>query len=46
MSNWASAIHRLRRRYGQLLRAAIADTVGAEADIEDEIRHLFAALAA
>lgn len=41
-----SAIHRLRRRYGQLLREAIADTVAAEADIEDEIRHLFAALAA
>lgn len=41
-----SAIHRLRRRYGQMLREAIADTVVGEAAVEDEIRHLFAALTA
>lgn len=41
-----SAIHRLRRRYGQLLRAQVADTVREPGDVEDEIRHLFAALAA
>lgn len=41
-----SAIHRLRRRYAELLRAAVADTVGSSADVDDEIRHLFAALAA
>lgn len=40
-----SAIFRLRRRYAELLRAAVADTVGADADVDDEIRHLFASLA-
>jgi RNA polymerase sigma factor (sigma-70 family) len=40
-----SAIHRLRRRYAGLLRSAVANTVPASADVEDEIRHLFAALA-
>jgi RNA polymerase sigma-70 factor (ECF subfamily) len=38
------AIHRLRRRYRDLLRAAIAETVADEVEIEDEIRDLFAAL--
>jgi RNA polymerase sigma-70 factor (ECF subfamily) len=38
------AIHRLRRRYRDLLRATIAETVADEAEIEDEIRDLFAAL--
>ncbi len=38
------AVHRLRRRYGELLRAEIADTVEWEADVDDELRHLFAAL--
>lgn len=41
-----SAIHRLRRRYAELLRAAVAETVPSAADVEDEIRHLFATLAA
>lgn len=41
-----SAIHRLRRRYGQLLRQHVANTVRAPAEVEDEIRHLFAALSA
>jgi RNA polymerase sigma-70 factor (ECF subfamily) len=40
-----SAIHRLRRRYAQLLRAAVADTVHSSADVDEEIRHLFATLA-
>jgi RNA polymerase sigma factor (sigma-70 family) len=31
---------RLRRRYGELLRAEIAATVSSLADIDDEIRHL------
>jgi RNA polymerase sigma-70 factor (ECF subfamily) len=34
------AAHRLRRRYGQLLRAAIAETVSNEADLIDEMRYL------
>jgi RNA polymerase sigma factor (sigma-70 family) len=38
------AIHRLRRRYGLLLREEIAATVGDEAQIEGEIRDLFSAL--
>jgi RNA polymerase sigma-70 factor (ECF subfamily) len=38
------AIHRLRRRYGVVLREEIAATVRDVAEIEDEIRALFAAL--
>ena len=38
------AVHRLRRRYGLLLREEIAATVGDAAQIDDEIRTLFAAL--
>jgi len=38
------ALHRLRRRYGELLRSEIADTVASHAEVEDEIRHLFASL--
>jgi RNA polymerase sigma-70 factor (ECF subfamily) len=34
------AVHRLRRRYRQLLRAAIADTVTDETDCDDEMRYL------
>lgn len=39
------AAHELRRRYRDLLRAEIARTVATEAEVDDEIRHLFAALA-
>jgi RNA polymerase sigma-70 factor (ECF subfamily) len=39
------AVHRLRRRYRDLVREAIAATVADEADVEGEIRDLFAALA-
>jgi DNA-directed RNA polymerase specialized sigma24 family protein len=38
------AVHRLRRRYRDLVREAIAATVGDGVDVEDEIRDLFAAL--
>lgn len=38
------AVHRLRNRYGLLLREEIAATVDDEAQIDDEIRSLFAAL--
>ncbi|MFC1529735.1 RNA polymerase sigma factor [Gemmatimonadota bacterium] len=34
------AIHRLRKRYRDLLRAAIAETVSNEADLDDEMRYL------
>jgi len=40
------AVHRLRRRYRQLLRDEIARTVVTEAEIDDEIRHLYRALGA
>lgn len=39
------AVHRLRQRYRELLRAEIADTVADAREIDDEIRNLFAALA-
>jgi len=38
------AIHRLRRRYGALLRQEIAATVGSSDEVENEIRALFKAL--
>jgi RNA polymerase sigma-70 factor (ECF subfamily) len=38
------AAHRLRRRYRDRLRAAIAETVATPDDVEAEIRDLFAAL--
>jgi len=38
------AVHRLRQRYRQLLRAAIAETVSNEADLQDEMRYLVAVL--
>ncbi|WP_165227617.1 RNA polymerase sigma factor [Aquisphaera insulae] len=38
------AAHRLRRRYGELLRREIASTLNDPADVDDEIRDLFASL--
>jgi RNA polymerase sigma-70 factor (ECF subfamily) len=40
------AVHRLRKRYRELLRAEIAQTVSTTSEIEAEIRYLFAALSA
>lgn len=40
------AAHRLRKRYRQLLRDEIAQTVATPDEIDDEIRHLFEVLAA
>jgi DNA-directed RNA polymerase specialized sigma24 family protein len=39
------AVHRLRARYRELLRAEIAHTVSTPAEVDEEIRHLFAAFA-
>jgi RNA polymerase sigma-70 factor (ECF subfamily) len=39
------AAHRLRRRYRQLLRAEISQTVSEPGQIDEEIRNLFSALA-
>ena len=38
------AVSRLRRRYGELLRAEIARTVSTPNEVEDELRALFATL--
>jgi len=38
------AVMRLRRRYGELLRAEIAETVSTPGEIDDEIRGLFGSL--
>jgi RNA polymerase sigma-70 factor (ECF subfamily) len=38
------AVMRLRRRYGELLRAEIAHTLSGHTTVEDELRHLRAAL--
>jgi RNA polymerase sigma-70 factor (ECF subfamily) len=40
----AVKVHRLRQRYGELIRAEIAQTVASPADVEDELRHLFDAV--
>jgi len=37
------AVHRLRRRYREVMRFRIAETVG-EGEVEDELRHLLAVL--
>lgn len=39
------AVHRLRQRFREAVMEEIAHTVPAEADIDDELRHLLAALA-
>ncbi len=39
------AVHRLRQRYRELLRAEIANTVDSPADVDAEMRHLFNVLA-
>jgi len=39
------AIHRLRKRYRELFRREIADTVADPADVESELRHLASVLA-
>jgi len=38
------AFHRLRQHYRQLLREEVAHTIATPAEIEDELRHLIAAL--
>ena len=54
-ANWAAALnmnegavkvalHRLRRRFGELLRSEVAYTVADPAEVAGEIRHLLAAI--
>ena len=40
----ATAVHRLRKRYGQCLRAEIAETVVDLGHVDDELRHLLQGL--
>ena len=37
-------VHRLRKRYGEILREEIRQTVQADADVDGELRDLMAAL--
>jgi RNA polymerase sigma-70 factor (ECF subfamily) len=37
-------VHRMRRRYRELFREEIAQTVAEPGEVEDELKHLFAAL--
>ena len=39
-----SAGHRLRRRYGELLRLEVGHTVSGPAEVDEELRHLLSAL--
>jgi len=38
------AIHRLRQRFGSLLREEVLQTVSSEAELEEEIRHLISVI--
>jgi RNA polymerase sigma-70 factor (ECF subfamily) len=40
------AMHRLRQRYWEILREAIADTVSCPEEVEEELRHLLQAVSA
>ena len=42
--NLKVVVHRLRRRFGALIRAKIAQTVESDADVDDEIRYLMSCL--
>ena len=38
------AVHRLRQKYGELLRLEVAQTVGSAEDVDEEMHYLFAVL--
>jgi RNA polymerase sigma-70 factor (ECF subfamily) len=38
------AVHRLRQRFGALLRQHVAQTVSTDAEVEEEIRHLISVI--
>jgi RNA polymerase sigma-70 factor (ECF subfamily) len=39
------ALHRLRRRFSHVRREQVAQTVSTPGEVDEEIRHLFAAMA-
>lgn len=40
-----TSIHRLRQRFGQLLRSEIAETVSSPTEVDDEVKHLLGVIA-
>lgn len=40
----AVAVHRMRERYGELLRSTVADTLADPSDVDEELGHLFGLL--
>jgi RNA polymerase sigma-70 factor (ECF subfamily) len=38
------ALHRLRKRYGELLRTEVAQTVATPAEVDEELRYLLEAV--
>jgi RNA polymerase sigma-70 factor (ECF subfamily) len=38
------AVHRMRRRFGRILREEVAETVSDPAQVDDELRHVFVVL--
>lgn len=40
-----TSIHRLRQRFGQLLRTEIGETVSSPEDVDDEVKHLLGVIA-
>jgi RNA polymerase sigma-70 factor (ECF subfamily) len=38
------AVHRLRKRYGELIRAQIAQTVATPAQVDEELEYFFTVL--
>ena len=40
-----TSVHRLRQRFGKLLRQEVAETVAAPSEVEDEMRHLLRVIA-
>jgi hypothetical protein len=44
LGSFKVAVHRLRQRYGKLLRHEIAQTVASASEVDEEIRFLFTAL--
>ena len=39
-----TAVHRLRERYGRVLREEVAETVASPGDVDDEVRHLLSVI--
>jgi RNA polymerase sigma-70 factor (ECF subfamily) len=40
-----TSVHRLRQRFGQLLRSEIAETFSSPAEVDDEVKHLLGVVA-